>query len=80
MSATPPQPAVVVEAGGEPWTRVGPLLDRRTAEITAAAVIEILTTDPSVRAALPAWCAHRDATLHPIGTTGFLVHLPARAH
>ncbi|MGW0994231.1 sulfurtransferase TusA family protein [Streptomyces sp. NPDC002520] len=79
MSDIRPGPAVVVEAGGEPWSRVGPLLDRRTSEIAAGGAIEILTADPGVRAALPGWCARRGATLETTsqrdGTVGYLVRL-----
>ncbi|MEV6105829.1 hypothetical protein AB0M28_14085 [Streptomyces sp. NPDC051940] len=63
MSAQLPAAAVVVEAGGEPWSRVEPLLDRRTAEVAAGGVIEVVTSDPGVRTAVVRWCAGRGAAL-----------------
>lgn len=63
MSAQRPAPTILVEAGGEPWSRVEPLLDRRTEEIAGPAVIEVVTADPGVRTALRGWCRRRGAVL-----------------
>lgn len=59
---TPP-PAVVVDAGGEPWERVEPLLTRRVEALPRASVLELLATGPGVHSALPGWCAARGHAL-----------------
>jgi TusA-related sulfurtransferase len=57
-------PAVmVVDAGGEPWEQVEPLLARRVGELPPAAVLELFATEPGVCAALPHWCAERGHAL-----------------
>ncbi|MEV6162883.1 hypothetical protein AB0L71_13320 [Streptomyces sp. NPDC052052] len=63
LPAEGPSPAVVVDAGGEPWDRVAPLLARRLEELPATAVLALLVTDPGVRQALPQWCVERGHAL-----------------
>lgn len=81
MSAERPAPTVLVEAGGEPWSRVEPLLDRRTEEIDGPVVIEVVTADPGVRAALRAWCHRRRAVMEVTathrGATAFRIRVGA---
>ncbi|WP_392667593.1 sulfurtransferase TusA family protein [Streptomyces sp. LN785] len=79
MSARHPAAAVVVEAGGEPWFRVEPLLDRRTREMADHGVLEVVTANPGVRSAVPAWCTRRgvvlEATADRNGSTSFRIRI-----
>ncbi|MCW3817753.1 AAA family ATPase [Micromonospora sp. DR5-3] len=58
-----PPPVMVVDAGSEPWERVEPLLARRVEELPTGAVLELLSTEPAVRAAVHLWCAERGHAL-----------------
>ncbi|WP_109509136.1 sulfurtransferase TusA family protein [Nocardioides speluncae] len=76
--------AVVIDAGEEPWSRVEPLLARRVAEVNGDGVIEVLTADEGVRAALPRWCARLGISVEhsgePGGVTRFrLLTVPTRS-
>ncbi|MBO0511702.1 sulfurtransferase TusA family protein [Streptomyces beijiangensis] len=62
MSAEPHADRAVhalIDAGGEPWSRVRPLLERRCQELPAASLIELHSSDPQVCEAVPGWCAGR---------------------
>ncbi|WP_411077616.1 sulfurtransferase TusA family protein [Streptomyces sp. cmx-10-25] len=61
---------VLVDAGGEPWSRVGALLDRRVEEIGDGGVIEVVTADAGVRTALAGWCRARGARLETVSVSG----------
>ncbi|MFB6777046.1 sulfurtransferase TusA family protein [Streptomyces sp. NPDC056352] len=54
---------VIVDAGGEPWERVEPLLARRMDELTPGAALELLSTEPRVCDPLSQWCAMRGHAL-----------------
>lgn len=79
MSAQHPAAAVVVEAGGEPWFRVEPLLDRRTQEMADHGVLEVVTANPGVRTAVPGWCRRKgvalEATADRNGSTSFRIRI-----
>lgn len=65
-----PAALTVVDAGGEPWERVEPLLERRMQELPPDAVLELLSTDPGVCRMLPRWCAQRVHALRPGASAG----------
>ncbi|MFG1834523.1 sulfurtransferase TusA family protein [Micromonospora chersina] len=50
---------VVVDAGGEPWSRVAAVLTERARQLPAGGLIDLVTDDPGVRAAVTDWCARR---------------------
>ncbi|MFF2329212.1 MULTISPECIES: hypothetical protein [unclassified Streptomyces] len=62
-----PHPDVMVDAGGEPWARVEPLLTRRCRGLPGDAVVELVTVDTEVAAAVVAWCAEQG---HELVTDG----------
>ncbi|MEV0097287.1 hypothetical protein [Streptomyces sp. NPDC050738] len=79
MPAQHPAAAVVVEAGGEPWSRVEPLLDRRAREMAGHDVLEVVTANPGVRTAVPGWCRRQgvvlEATADRNGSTSFRIRV-----
>ncbi|MFD3475802.1 sulfurtransferase TusA family protein [Streptomyces sp. NPDC058695] len=79
MSAQHPAAAVVVEAGGEPWSRVEPLLDRRSQEMADHGVLEVVTANPGVRTAISGWCTRKgrvvEATADRNGSTSFRIRI-----
>ncbi|MFF5931727.1 sulfurtransferase TusA family protein [Streptomyces hydrogenans] len=71
----------VVDAGGEPWHRVQALLERRLDDLPPGTLLEVVTADRQVNAALPGWCAASGGTLlateKTADTTSFLLRVPA---
>ncbi|TMR21721.1 hypothetical protein ETD86_14350 [Nonomuraea turkmeniaca] len=59
MPADVPPAAVVIDAGGEPWSRVVPVLSDRVAHLPGGGLIDLVTDDAEVRAAATAWCGRR---------------------
>lgn len=49
-------PRVILEAGSETLTDLGDLLQRRFGEMAADQVLEVISSEPSTRDALPVWC------------------------
>lgn len=47
----------VVDAGGEPWSRVRTVLERRCGQLPSGCGLELLTEDLGVRHAVRVWCA-----------------------
>ncbi|WP_405539612.1 hypothetical protein OG787_46695 [Streptomyces sp. NBC_00075] len=78
-------PQAVVDAGGEGWPRVEPLLERYARELSGG-VLEIHTAHPEVPAAMGEWCATRGHTVLATqtleGVTGLRIRLshPWRRH
>ncbi|MER6103789.1 hypothetical protein ABT115_16040 [Streptomyces sp. NPDC001832] len=64
----PPHPVTVVDAGGEPWERVESLLARRIEELPTGAVLELLSTESAVHAAVRLWCAERGHALDAVAS------------
>lgn len=46
----------VVDAGGEPWSRVRAVLERRRRQLPPGCRLELLTEDPGVRRSVREWC------------------------
>ncbi|MFI1976881.1 sulfurtransferase TusA family protein [Streptomyces wedmorensis] len=76
-----PAAMTVVDAGGEPWERVEPLLARRMEELPPGTVLELLSTEPQVCEVLPGWCAERVHAVYlgvPVGDASvFRIHKDA---
>jgi hypothetical protein len=71
---------MVVDAGGEPWERVEPLVARRIDELPGAAVLELLSTRPGVRASLVSWCTARGHAVDQVRTDASVVRIRKNPH
>jgi TusA-related sulfurtransferase len=56
-------PRVVLDAGGETWTTLGAVIQRRVEEVNAGQIIEIISREPCLRTDLVAWCLLSGHTL-----------------
>lgn len=83
FDATGPDESVraVVDAGGEPWSRILGLLERRRCELPLGSVLELHSANPQVRSSVRGWCRLTGSTLLAEEETGdvsaYRIKLPA---
>jgi hypothetical protein len=59
MTSHPPHPAVLVDAGDQPWTRIQPVLEQRYAELPPGSELGVVVRDVDAAAELARWCSER---------------------
>ncbi|MEV1178746.1 hypothetical protein [Nonomuraea sp. NPDC049784] len=73
MPADVPPATVVIDAGGEPWSRVAPVLSDRAADLPRGGLIDLVTDDAEVRAAAHAWCERHGYRVEETGARGLRI-------
>ncbi|MCP2322182.1 hypothetical protein HDA40_000689 [Hamadaea flava] len=77
MPANPPPATVVIDAGGEPWSRIIPLLDGWVDRLPDGGLIELVGEDPHLPDALAGWCAEHGFPMHRLAArAGHRIELP----
>lgn len=73
-------PEAMLDAGGEPWSRIRSLVTRRLDDMGEGEVLELVSQRADIHGPLHRWCreARHDLTHAPLGNAHTLFHIRKR--